>query len=326
MLKKKGKKQVKKAKSKSKVRVKKAKRKPKTKNKSKSKSASDLSFLKSSHKVGIKYIPLEGVDLEPVNREALIADFSEWQDKRIEATEKKTTHMKNIPQSEEHCQVKRAFKKKRQLDFIPEHCRYALGLGCIFFMGLIFLSILISGIMITRLFYGQTNEEVGSFEDAHNLSLLFEEAITTLEYTTTTVDSTTTTVNPKTTQAPTTTIFICNPPYIIVGSECCLDLDGNGICDSDEAETTKTTLGAFIRCRLDADCGPTRVEYDCQGNIAQRQTIINFCRMQGTLSSHCETKMETEDLDICSGTKICAITDAGAECKDRFVPSNFIMS
>jgi hypothetical protein len=34
---------------------------------------------------------------------------------------------------------------------------------------------------------------------------------------------------------------VCNPPYIRVGNECCLDLDGNGICDSDETTTTKVT-------------------------------------------------------------------------------------
>lgn len=42
----------------------------------------------------------------------------------------------------------------------------------------------------------------------------------------------------------------CESPYIQVGSECCLDYDGNGVCDSDEAtgetagEETVTTAAA----------------------------------------------------------------------------------
>ncbi|MFC1454867.1 hypothetical protein ACFLQI_02135 [Candidatus Undinarchaeota archaeon] len=30
---------------------------------------------------------------------------------------------------------------------------------------------------------------------------------------------------------------ICNPPYILVGTECCLDTNNNAICDGDESTT-----------------------------------------------------------------------------------------
>jgi len=36
----------------------------------------------------------------------------------------------------------------------------------------------------------------------------------------------------------------CNPPYILVGTECCLDTNENGICDKDETTTTVTTTVA----------------------------------------------------------------------------------
>lgn len=34
----------------------------------------------------------------------------------------------------------------------------------------------------------------------------------------------------------------CNPPYIKVGTECCLDVNSNNICDSDEKPTTTETI------------------------------------------------------------------------------------
>jgi len=54
------------------------------------------------------------------------------------------------------------------------------------------------------------------------------------------------------TASPTTTVerVVCNPPYIRVGRECCLDRNENGICDRDEpagttlaGEETATTEG-----------------------------------------------------------------------------------
>ena len=43
--------------------------------------------------------------------------------------------------------------------------------------------------------------------------------------------------------------LVCNEPYIPYGTDCCLDQNGNKICDKDEAVTTTTgetttTLGA----------------------------------------------------------------------------------
>lgn len=35
--------------------------------------------------------------------------------------------------------------------------------------------------------------------------------------------------------------IVCNSPYILVGTECCLDQNHNGICDKDEASTSTTT-------------------------------------------------------------------------------------
>jgi hypothetical protein len=35
--------------------------------------------------------------------------------------------------------------------------------------------------------------------------------------------------------------IVCNPPYIRFGDGCCLDADGNGLCDTDETLTQSTT-------------------------------------------------------------------------------------
>jgi len=38
----------------------------------------------------------------------------------------------------------------------------------------------------------------------------------------------------------TTNAVVCNKPYILVGSSCCLDADDNNICDKDEVEEPET--------------------------------------------------------------------------------------
>jgi len=51
----------------------------------------------------------------------------------------------------------------------------------------------------------------------------------------------------------------CNKPYILVGTECCLDKDDNSICDSDEVAKEKDlnwsdfSLGAAMRGMEDED-------------------------------------------------------------------------
>jgi len=45
---------------------------------------------------------------------------------------------------------------------------------------------------------------------------------------------------------------LCESPYMQVGSECCLDSDSNGICDSEE-ETTETTLSEVTETTIPED-------------------------------------------------------------------------
>src|SRR3989338_7558186 len=45
----------------------------------------------------------------------------------------------------------------------------------------------------------------------------------------------------------------CNKPYILVGDNCCLDKDDNGICDSDETEkeAVKEVISCSDECTVD---------------------------------------------------------------------------
>ena len=58
----------------------------------------------------------------------------------------------------------------------------------------------------------------------------------------------------------------CNAPYKIIGSACCLDDDGNGICDNEELKQAEEKM-----CKTDADC-----ELDaCIGCISTKWSKVN---------------------------------------------------
>src|SRR3989344_5771034 len=41
---------------------------------------------------------------------------------------------------------------------------------------------------------------------------------------------------------------ICNAPYILVGTSCCLDADSNRVCDTDEAQQPQAQRADHIEC------------------------------------------------------------------------------
>jgi len=109
---------------------------------------------------------------------------------------------------------------------------------------------------------------------------------------------------------------LCPSPYIQVGSECCLDRDGNGICDKDEttatmaAETTSTavvetttreavtttvaasttTTGKQALCGKNSDCGIPREENVCvNGDVYVQQTTPQ-CQNAGSPAARCIMK------------------------------------
>jgi hypothetical protein len=115
--------------------------------------------------------------------------------------------------------------------------------------------------------------------------------------TTTTVATTTTTKPP------------CSPPYILVGRDCCLDGNGNGICDRDEVTTTTstttttsratttratttteqttTTTTLAVKCKTNLDCGTPLDVNICYEKAIYKLTDIPMCRNPGTPESYC---------------------------------------
>lgn len=113
--------------------------------------------------------------------------------------------------------------------------------------------------------------------------------------------------------APTTTSEeFCKAPYIRLGKGCCLDKDGNSICDQDEKpkETTSvqttvptttteettttlqetTTIAETIECRQSSDCGQSIEQRVCHNGDVFRQRVTYLCRKAGTPESQCIQK------------------------------------
>jgi len=115
------------------------------------------------------------------------------------------------------------------------------------------------------------------------------------------------------TTSTTTTQPMCSPPYIQVARECCLDANGNGICDRDEVTTTTTeptttiatsttartttteptttTTTLAIECRSSNDCGTAvRVKVCYTDGDIYWVTDTPLCKNQGTPESYCYIK------------------------------------
>jgi len=72
------------------------------------------------------------------------------------------------------------------------------------------------------------------------------------------------------TNSTTTSKVVCNKPYILVGTECCLDRDDNSICDKDELvvpnnqnqQAEVSTKETYSISDLQADIGNTLLAYE----------------------------------------------------------------
>jgi hypothetical protein len=73
----------------------------------------------------------------------------------------------------------------------------------------------------------------------------------------------------------------CNPPYILVGEGCCLDLNENNICDTDEEaiETTTTTLSI-----------PETTVNQRRGSLNVREDFFVSCMKSSTHEEWCSAE------------------------------------
>ena len=108
----------------------------------------------------------------------------------------------------------------------------------------------------------------------------------------------------------TTNAVVCNKPYMLVGTSCCLDVNNNGICDKDETPTTPTT----------PETPPVQTsEFTMKKggvvNVAgKRVTLEDFSIYQGKLETIVDVDgegwviHETQKPEIVNGLRITAIS------------------
>ncbi|MBU0761696.1 MAG: hypothetical protein KKD39_01610 [Candidatus Altiarchaeota archaeon] len=146
---------------------------------------------------------------------------------------------------------------------------------------------------------------------------------------------------------------LCPVNYIQVGTDCCLDLNDNSICDKDEEtettyseapttveettstldesttliETTSTiqttstvlvttTAPPQIACSTNSDCGERREERICKDGDVYLQSISPYCRTPGSPQSECINKVSLSGQTIASPAK--PIDDCDEGCQDGF--------
>jgi len=111
----------------------------------------------------------------------------------------------------------------------------------------------------------------------------------------------------------TTAAPFCQKPYFEFSpGECCLDLDENRVCDSQQTTTTvrqtttlapattsapttttvkiTTTTLSKIKCRVNSDCGEYHEEKVCYNEDVYIQRVSYTCRNPGTVESECIEK------------------------------------
>jgi hypothetical protein len=151
---------------------------------------------------------------------------------------------------------------------------------------------------------------------------LFTEIESTSTSSSSTVSSTTSSTTSSSASSSTIHAIVCSMPYIRFGLGCCLDMNTNSICDSDETTTSTTTIADYVFCSKDSECGATRVEYICRESSVYRLTFTHFCRSAGTKASNCERNVLDELVDICKSDQQCV--SGRDQCQANWAPNNFV--
>jgi hypothetical protein len=146
---------------------------------------------------------------------------------------------------------------------------------------------------------------------------------------------------------------VCKTPYIRFANTCCLDMNGNAICDKDEtpttlaqvatttiasvatsvttlplppttmaAQTTTTNVASAVACNTNSDCGTAQSTLKCSGNNVVTYTETPSCSHPGQPNAQCIVKTKTTPYQECDSTQncingICVTTVSG--CTDACV-------
>ncbi len=111
-------------------------------------------------------------------------------------------------------------------------------------------------------------------------------------------------ISPDETQPMQTTTTIpqveeCAPPLKLIGEECCLDGNANGVCDGIETSTTSTTSSTstttttvpYIECMTNAECGNQTITRICYKTDVYLQQKTPLCQKPGTPEARCIDKI-----------------------------------
>ena len=97
----------------------------------------------------------------------------------------------------------------------------------------------------------------------------------------------------------------CNPPYILVGTECCLDANKNKICDDDETTTSILTTTVVTTTRTTIPATKTTEEttttiYQRVGILDVRNNFFVVCKKSSQMDEWCsvETYGSTNEVTI----------------------------
>ncbi|MBD3388052.1 MAG: hypothetical protein GF416_03305 [Candidatus Altiarchaeales archaeon] len=153
--------------------------------------------------------------------------------------------------------------------------------------------------------------------------------------------------------------FVCNPPYLQKGEECCLDINSNRVCDDEETAITvststlqttstvkavpatssslttttdstlpePTTTSTTIACRMHKDCGEETSYLKCyRGNVV---TYVEKprCSRPGKPDATCTMKSDIEAYDRCEEWETCVnakcVNSSLITCKDACEDSGY---
>ncbi|MCX6695912.1 MAG: hypothetical protein NTU61_06420 [Candidatus Altiarchaeota archaeon] len=127
------------------------------------------------------------------------------------------------------------------------------------------------------------------------------------------------------TTTTTSTLPLCNPPYIQDGDSCCLDANNNGVCDGVEeittttvttttstststTSTTSTTTSTTLKinCYSNIDCGESKEEYVCHNDNVYSKRTSFICMSPGTPSSKCVERQVQDNTPLIKCMHGCA--------------------
>ena len=103
----------------------------------------------------------------------------------------------------------------------------------------------------------------------------------------------------------------CNPPYILVGTECCLDVNENNICDVDETGTSVITTTAATTARTTIPGTTIKTTITITTTIPQRVGVLDVkneffvvCKKSSKNEEWCsvETYDSTNEVTIDTGS------------------------